>query len=448
MPDYPQFTKPLALSLLLALFTPITQATETLTRSEAIHLLNRTGFGVDPQKITSLQKLTKEQAVDGLLTGVTKQPKTELPKFRTTRAKQDPKLYKRDVQKLRDWWLYEMLTTESPLTERLTLFWHGHFTSQMVAVKIPHLMLQQNLTLRQHALGNFDEFLQAMIRDPAILLYLDNNNSKKGNPNENFARELLELFTLGEGNYSEADVQAAAAAFTGWSVSKNDVFEFNDRIHDASEKTFLGRKGTFNGEQIADILLRQPVLATYLADKLWFHFVSMPDQPAQTKLAEQFRNSGYDLQPLLRSILMSDVFWSPEERYRMIKSPAEFVVGAYRYFQVPVADISVLNKRMSQMGQNLFDPPDVNGWPGGNLWIDSDRLLKREAFLTRLRGEVQEAGRIRSGAAYSYSMNSASYTKQFEHNTNAASMLDAKDYLGLLARKTGQPAFNTLTNLK
>ncbi|OQX73416.1 MAG: hypothetical protein B6D59_05850, partial [Campylobacteraceae bacterium 4484_4] len=237
---------------------------------EARFLLNRTSLGASLQEIRALQPLTYEQAVKKLLRESGDRAQTPYPKWYGTSLLGDRKykdLSAREKQILRKlrrqrwrelqlWWIDEMIATDSPMTERMTLFWHNHFTSQLPKVKWPSLMLQQNILLRHEALGNFATMLRAISKDPAMLIYLDNISNKKSHPNENFARELLELFTLGEGHYTEQDIKEAARAFTGWTVDrKSGKFRFNPRVHDFGKKTFLGRTGRFDGDDIIDIIL-------------------------------------------------------------------------------------------------------------------------------------------------------------------------------------------------
>lgn len=293
---------------------------------------------------------------------------------------------------LKAWWLREMLDSPTPLSEVMTLFWHGHFTSGLTKVKAPALLYRQNVLLRRHALGNFGALLHAIARDPAMLLYLDNARSRKQAPNENFARELLELFTLGEGNYTEADMKEAARAFTGWSIDRDSgAFRFRAPQHDGGEKRILGRRERFDGDQVIDLLLEQPQTARLVVGKLWRHFISDRPQPAEVEcLAAIFRNSGYELKPLLAALFESEAFWDPANRGRLIKSPVDFVVGTLRLFDLPVRkdrDLAWISRRL---GQDLFEPPNVKGWPGGTAWITGATLLDRQALIARVIGQQRK----------------------------------------------------------
>jgi uncharacterized protein (DUF1800 family) len=286
---------------------------------------------------------------------------------------------------LKAWWLTEMLGTPSPLTERMTLFWHNHFTSSLQKVRSPALMLRQNALLRRHALGNFGELLHAVSRDPAMLVYLDSATSRRGQPNENFARELMELFTLGEGKYGEQDIKEAARAFTGWSIDlDNGEYLFRPRIHDDGVKTVLGRT-VRSGDEVLDVLLAHPATAEYIAARLWREFVSpQPDAAEVRRIATVFRSSGYSIQLALQQLLLSEHFWAPENRAALIKSPVELIVGTMRQLGVGVSDPLPFSFLLRYLGQDLFAPPNVKGWPGGEAWINSSTLLARKQFVERL----------------------------------------------------------------
>ncbi len=287
---------------------------------------------------------------------------------------------------MRAWWLQEMLATPSPLTERMTLFWHNHFVSSQQKVRIARLMYGQNALLRAHALGNFGTLLHAAAKDPAMLVYLDSAQNRRGQPNENFAREVMELFTAGEGKYTEADIKEAARAFTGWSVNRETgEYLFRPGAHDYGNKTVLGQSGRFDGDAVLDILLAQPSTAEFITGKLWREFVSPDPEPREVKrIAQAFRGSNYDIKVALRGVLLSDAFWARENRGTLVKSPVEFVVGTLRQLEIPPPNGLPFAVLAAGMGQNLFSPPNVKGWPGGNAWIDANTLLARKQFVDRL----------------------------------------------------------------
>jgi uncharacterized protein (DUF1800 family) len=247
-------------------------------------------------------------------------------------------------------------------------------------------MYGQNALLRREALGNFGELLHAVARDPAMVLYLDSASNRKGKPNENFAREVMELFTLGEGHYGERDVKEAARAFTGWGFDPaTGTFLFREGAHDDGEKTVLGRTGDFDGDAVLDILLAQPQTAERLVTKLWLEFVSPRPDPREVKrLAAVLRDARYEIRPALRALLVSDAFYAPENRAALIKSPVDLVVGTLRQFQFATGDVLPFVLAANQLGQALFAPPNVKGWPGGEAWINSTTLLRRKAFVDQL----------------------------------------------------------------
>jgi len=365
---------------------------------EARHLLNRTGFDAQLREIDEFAKLTRREGVERLLAGVRTGALTPPPAWarewtdpRRVRAMGEDErraFVRLQVERgleLKAWWLTEMLATPSPLTERMTLFWHNHFTSSLQKVRSPPLMLRQNALLRRHALGNFGELLHAVSRDPAMLVYLDSATSRRGQPNENFARELMELFTLGEGKYGEQDIKEAARAFTGWSIDL-DTGEhvFRPRIHDDGVKTVLGRT-VRSGDEVLDVLLARPETAEYVAARLWREFVSPQPQPEELKrLAAVFRDGQYDTRGVLRALLLSPAFWAPENRAALIKSPVELVIGTMRQLNVGVNDPLPFAFLLRALGQDVLSPPNVKGWPGGEAWINASTLLARKQFLERL----------------------------------------------------------------
>ncbi|MFQ5642812.1 MAG: DUF1800 family protein, partial [Thiogranum sp.] len=327
--------------LFITLWLPL--CVTAMPRGEARHLLARTGFGPAQTEIEAMMKLDYAAGVTQLLSGAPAAAGTpppdwvgDLPPARAERRslneeekKQQRKQARAWALELKSWWYREMISTPAPLTERMTLFWHNHFTSSLRKVKWAPLLYRQNTLFRQHATGNFAALLRAVSRDPAMLIYLDNARSKSGNPNENFARELLELFTLGEGHYGEDDIKAAARAFTGWTLDPDHAgFRYAARWHDAREKTFLGWTGNWDGDDILDILLQQPQLARHISRRMWREFVSpQADEKEITRIAAAFRNSGYEIKPLLRELLLSKAFRDPAGYGSLVKSPVELLVA-------------------------------------------------------------------------------------------------------------------------
>ena len=368
---------------------------------QARHLLARTGFGPTDAEIRGYAALTREQGVNLVLRDVRTQAITPPPSFtldttalRYPRADTVTPEERRAFQQqlvrqgleLRAWWMHEMLVTPSPITERMTLFWHNHFVSSQQKVRFSRLMYQQNATLRAHALGSFADLLRAASKDPAMLIYLDTAQSRKGQPNENFAREVMELFTLGEGHYGEADIKEAARAFTGWSLDRDTGrYLFRPAIHDYGMKTVLGKSGRFDGDGVLDVILDRPQTAEFITAKLWREFVSGDPDPREVqRIGKAFRNRNYDIKVALRFLLESDAFWDPANRGSLIKSPVELVVGTLRQLDVAPGGATPFVVVAAGMGQNLFSPPNVKGWPGGEQWINSNSLLARKQFLDRL----------------------------------------------------------------
>ena len=398
------------LSAFLILHCLLSNSVTAATMGEARHLLARTAFGGSLAEIQALAKMDYETAVSYLLNQANQHPQTAPPdwinqsplrgKKRKQLSEAERKALRKELRRraldLKAWWFKEMVQTDSPITEQMTLLWHNHFTSSLKKVRFPGLMYHQNLLLRQHALGNYRQLLHAVAKDPAMIMYLDNVSNVKGKPNENFARELLELFTLGEGRYSEMDIKEAARAFTGWSIDRTTGhYRFVRRRHDYGAKKFLGRTGNFNGEAIIDIVLEQPEVAVYITEKFWREFISDPPDPGEIRrLAAVFRTSDYEIKPLLQALLSSNYFRNSGQHGTMIKSPVELLVGTMRMFQVPVGSGYGLALASRRLGQDLMDPPNVKGWEGGTSWITTDTLLARQQILNRfLRGKEMQPGR-------------------------------------------------------
>ncbi len=370
---------------------------------EARHLLNRTSFAAQVSEIEEFAKLTRAQAVDRLLAETRRQASYPAPAWANTYERiYRPEMSQEERMKanrrelvergleLRTWWVAEMLSTPSPLTERLTLFWHNHFATSQQKSRSATLMYRQNVLFRKYATGNFAAMLREVGKDPAMLIYLDGAQNRKGAPNENFAREVMELFTLGEGHYTEQDVKEAARAFTGWSIDGDSgAFRFRRAIHDDGVKKVLGQEGRFNGDDMITLLLQQPATSEFIVGKMWREFVS-PDanNPANVaavkKLASDWRAANYEIKPLLREMLLSDAFWAPENRAVLVKSPVDLVIGSLRQFRFSVEDPAPFAIILRQLGQDLFNPPNVKGWPGGEAWLNTSTLLARKGFLNRL----------------------------------------------------------------
>ncbi len=385
--------------LLFAMSSVVVAGAPQLGAQGAKQLLTRAGFAPSDADVASYAPLTHAAAVDRLLaaartTAVTPAPAWIDERFvapRELRAMSD-EARRAEIQRqvrmgldLRGWWLREMVATPSPLNERMTLFWHNHFVSAQPKVRYTQLMYRQNVLLRAHALGRFDELLHAVAKDPAMLIYLDSATNRRGSPNENFAREVMELFTLGEGKYSEDDVKQAARAFTGWSIDLDTGdYMFRRFLHDGGEKTVFGKAGNFDGDAVLDIILAQPAAAEFIVRKLWREFVSpQPDEGRVRKIAAQFRAGGWNIAQPVRALLLQPEVIGRDEDNALVKSPADLMVGLVRQSGGELSQPVAAAVALAGMGQNLFSPPNVRGWPGGDAWINTHTLLARKQFLER-----------------------------------------------------------------
>jgi uncharacterized protein (DUF1800 family) len=283
-----------------------------------------------------------------------------------------------------NWWTQRMLTTQAPLLEKMTLFWHGHFATSAAKVRSPYKLWQQNETLRRNALGSFVTLTKAISCDPAMMVYLDLVTSQAEHPNENFARELMELFTIGEGNYTEADIKESARAFTGYRIDRLEQFRFAKNQYDAGSKTFMAQTGDWNGNQIIDIILKRPASANFIVSKIWKFFVyEDPDSQLTDKLSEIFRQN-YEIRQLLETIFLSEEFYSQRALDAIVKCPVQYVVEAGRTLGVSIPTGFTLFHVYRQMGQVPFYPPNVKGWDGGKSWINTATLTYRYQLARQL----------------------------------------------------------------
>ena len=280
------------------------------------------------------------------------------------------------------WWANRMLATNRPLEEKMALFWHGHFATSEEKVRDYRKMLKQNELFRAQGTGNFRDLLIGVAQDPAMLAFLDAGVNVKGAPNENFAREIMEMFSMGVGNYSETDIREAARAFTGWNFIDLD-FVVSPEKHDATTKTFFGRKGSFDGVDVIDVILSQPVTSDYVAGKIYRFFVRQELSPElRSALGARLRESNYEIAPLLETIFLSRDFYSPESMATHIKSPVELVISTYKKFGLTeVPGVPDFNDLTETLGQKLLYPPTVAGWANGKSWITPGLLLARGNFV-------------------------------------------------------------------
>ena len=375
----------------------------------AAHLLNRAAFGGTPDEVESVRREGLAATIHRLLNEAATGPAFSPPtwahpqnikerRMEIRSAKEEGGTEGIDAMKqfrqeenenlldLRRWWLERMAATASPLLEKMTLFWHGHFATSAEKVHNGYWMWLQNETLRRHALGNFVTLTKAMSRDPAMMIYLDLQQSRQEHPNENWARELMELFTVGIGNYSENDIRESARAFTGYRVDMtNQQFRFAPRQHDGGTKTFMSKTGPLNGDDIIDVLAAQPACAKFIAKKLWRFFVEDEPSPQIVDgLASRIRAHKYEMRPVLSEIFASTEFYAPAVRRSQIKSPVQFLVQTTKLLGAELPAPPVAQNAMRQMGQILFAPPNVKGWDGGKSWVSTSTLLFRYNFANYL----------------------------------------------------------------
>ncbi len=387
----------------------------------AEHLINRAGFGARPEEIARAVELGAEGFVDALLAG----PGTEPARFPAERfdyraamravamsaGSDDPQSRRlefaeadglRDADQAQrdrylDFWMERLLAAEDPLRERMTLFWHGYFTSSYRDVKNSYELIAQNEFLRTNALGRFSDLVRGIARDPAMLEYLDNDSNRKGHPNENFARELMELFTLGEGHYGEHDVKEAARAFTGW-TDEDGVFTFEWRRHDFGYKTVLGKTGRLDGDDVLDILLAQETCARFVAARLLGYFEgSKPVEERVAEYAALLRASEYDLASFLRHLFLDPRFYRAEIVGARVASPLDYLIGCARRLGLEPPG-RFLALASAALGERLFDPPNVKGWEGGEAWITTASLIGRSNQVGALLGVVEARDVLGRGA--------------------------------------------------
>ncbi len=391
--------------------------------AKAGHLLRRAGFGPLPQEVAAAVAAGPDRAVEALFS-VTPEPGSPtifdeilaaerrldatLASLRRTgggkiNVKTHPELralyrdagraHGRGIQDLTAWWLDRMARSPAPLREKLTLFWHGYFTSSFGDVHDTIAIYNQNQLYRQHAAGNFARLLDGVARDPAMLKYLNNDENRKGHPNENWARELMELFTMGIGHYTETDIKESSRAWTGWTLrdyrSHEDrrTFAFKPPLHDGGTKTFFGQTGAWDGTDIMRMILAGPATPEWIAGKLAQFFVApKPDPELVSAMAQQLRAASFELKPVLQAMLRSRAFYRPEVVHAQIKSPTEFVVGAVRHLGIADPDWIRISNAMVGMGQHLFFPPNVAGWHGGPAWMNAGTVFARTDLAAALIG--------------------------------------------------------------
>ncbi len=409
------------------------------TLFEAAHLLNRAGFGGSPDDVRAFHALGRIKAVDSLISPVEPDDAFPLPAWaieEQAKADMRERMEKRrevmkslrglspeDAEKKRreafkdfqrenrmqgleaqGWWFRRMLLTKAPLREKMTLFWHDHFATSIQKVKEPVLLMRQNQLFREHAFGSFRDLTEAILMDPAMMLYLDTQNSRKGMPNENFAREVMELFTLGEGNYTEQDIREVARAFTGYQFNRVTGEAFHNRRQwDETDKIILGKTGPFTGEDVVNIIFEKSAAASFMVRKIWEFFVyDNPSASAIEALAGGFRKADYLMKPLLREIFLSREFYAEAAIRSQIKSPVQYLIQLLKQLEITEPPAGFPINGQQQLGQTLFMPPNVAGWDWGKAWINTNTLLTRynlAGFLTKgaeKGGEAMQMERMKT----------------------------------------------------
>jgi uncharacterized protein (DUF1800 family) len=410
----------------------LNRASSSWTLFDAAHLLNRAGFGGSPAEIQKLHELGRAKAVESLLRpdepidafpipewGTEQQAaldlsararkQLELRKASRNLSAEEAENQKREFRRAEQreerqrtleaqgWWFQRILNSKAPLREKMTLFWHDHFATSFQKVKIPVLLIRQNELFRSHAFGSFRDLTHAVHMDPAMMLYLDSQNSKKDKPNENFPREVMELFTLGEGNYTEQDIHEAARAFTGYRINRKQgkVVHFPS-LWDSSQKTIFGKSGPFNGTDVIHLIFEKKEAARFMSKKLWEFFVNdNPSAATLDHLANLFQKADFQITPLLREIFLSEEFYSGKFVRCQIKCPVQYIASLLKQMDIHEPPAGFPVTAQIQLGQILFAPPNVAGWDWGQAWINTNTLLTRynlAGWITKGAGDTPKSG--------------------------------------------------------
>ena len=386
------------------------------------HLLRRAGFGATPDELDHFLGMSYEDAVEEL---IAQQPSADLPHDLIRRYHVDQSDL-RNGQAAAAQWVFRMVNTDAVLREKMCLFWHRIFATAATKLIQARMVTNQVSMFREYGMGSFRDLLVQLSRDPAMLMWLDNQDNHADSINENYGREILELFSMGVGNYTEDDIKECARAFTGWRVVNPDYmsikmrnntarpygyiawqFEYDDEDHDHEDKRFLGEVGDFNGEDVVDIICRQPATARFIARHMYHFFIAdelpVPQWPhfepldpeAIDVMAQAYFDSGYDISAMLRAMFNSDAFKAESARFARIKSPAEMVVGTLRLagpIDLPSTDTYAAAGACAAMGQGLLNPPSVEGWQGGSEWINTGAYVQRVNFASRVLNDPRKLG--------------------------------------------------------
>ena len=360
--------------------------------SKKLHLLSRSGFGISPEQWLIINKMSLQETLNMIesnahlpVSSITVVTENVDQSYRKSigligmLTPEDRRTINREnvdyVRKMTNLWMNSMLSDKNQLREKIALFWHGHF-----ACRLDNAYFQQQMldVIRKNALGNFGDLLKGTSKCAAMLSFLNNQQNKKAHPNENFAREVMELFTLGRGHYTEKDIKEAARAFTGWSYDANGQFTDNVKVHDTGSKTVLGKTGNFNGDDILNILLENPQTANYISSKIYKYLVNdVPNDKHINWLADRFYKSNYNIAALVHDIFTAGWFYQKENMGAIIKSPVDLLVNIQRTLPMTIENPDRLLVFNDALGQKPFYPPNVAGWPGGTSWIDSSSLMLR-----------------------------------------------------------------------
>jgi len=378
------------------------------------HLLRRAGFGASRNELEDYLAMGYDGAVEALLnpSDPDNMPDDLIRRYHVEQSEL------RDLAGSAAYWMYRMISTTCPMEEKIALFWHGLFATGYAKLNQARSLLNQVDMFRRSGLGSFENLLVELSKDPAMIVWLDNNENHGAAINENYGRELLELFSMGIGNYTEDDIKECSRAFTGWTLgnaeymairaAKDSIwpygriawhFDYRDEDHDDGEKTFLGETGKFNGEDIIAIIAKQESTARFVATRLFQFFaadeVSEAGEEAVQEMMDTYFSSGYQVRDMLKTLFHSDYFKSEEARFARVKGPVEMVVGAVRMagnYQNPALGIEKVSNTMLYMGQGLLQPPTVEGWHEGSEWIDSGALVERVNFAAKELSDVRSPG--------------------------------------------------------
>ena len=413
-------------------------------RVRVAHLLRRSGFGATKAELDHFAAMGQTAATEAILNY-----------SKTSNAALESQLPTIDLggtpqptaAAIQAWWLQRMAQSARPLEEKMTLFWHGLLTSGLDKAG-PAQLFTQNQLFRGMALGNFDDLLKAVSKDPAMMVYLDTETNRKGKPNENYARELMELFTTGIGHYSEDDVRESARSFTGWTLQGGKQLRYTTasqlvpRLHDAGVKTFMGKTGTFTGDDIVEMLVPLRATAVRLSTRLFSFFAyPNPDQEIVNHLADTFQKAHYNVGAVVRQIFTMDAFYSDQAYRALVKSPAELVAQTLKATGANARGYTAAAAAMAPMGQVLFYPPNVAGWPGGSSWINSSTLLNRINFANAAAQWSQASMTAQTLAQLSDTLVDANVSPTTRDGLEAFAAAHSADQAGLLFMVLATPEF-------